>query len=76
MMILSHRSILAPREGEGGETSAEDPVGSPARPAEEPQGGRNSYKGTLNVKCFQNTRYSCAILMRASTVHVVMLPRV
>lgn len=46
---LPSRSILAPGEGEGGETPAEDPTCSPARPAEKSQRGWYTYEGT--VRC-------------------------
>lgn len=44
---LPSRPVLAPGEGEGGETPAENPTGPPARPAEEPQRGWYTYKGTV-----------------------------
>lgn len=40
------RPVLAPGEGEGGETPAENPAGTSARSAEEPQRGRHTDKGT------------------------------
>lgn len=44
------RPVLAPGEGEGGETPAEDSTGPPARPAEEPQRGWYTYKGTVRCR--------------------------
>ncbi len=66
---LPCRPVLAPGEGEGGKTPAENPTGPPARPAEEPQRGWYSYKGTVRCithsiiplsGCLLSTLYPCS----------------
>lgn len=48
--VCVFRSILAPGEGEGGETPAEDPAGPPTCSTEEPQRGRHTDKGTVHIR--------------------------
>lgn len=63
---FSFRPVLAPGEGEGGKTPAEDPTGPPARSAEEPQRGWYTYKGTVQhfilVSLRAAVRYACCTL--------------
>lgn len=44
------RPVLAPGEGEGGETPAEDPAGPPTCSTKEPQRGRHTDKGTVHIR--------------------------
>lgn len=44
------RPVLAPGEGEGGETPAEDPAGPPTCSTKEPQRGRHTDKGTVRIR--------------------------
>lgn len=50
------RPLLAPGESEGGEATAEDPVGPSTRPAEESQRGWHTNEGNAYKQFFFHIR--------------------